>query len=550
MRTIRYALAPVVALGVLTACSDVLDVRNTNEPDRDRLLGRPADVEALAGSLYQNVHDATLGSINIYWQLNTAGFENATGLANNGMGPRSLLPRGPISNIRGNAYQAEHFAAFSALQQTARTASDIIARGSREDFSLGSESALDRMLAMAWFGHGLALANVALAYDSAAVPLPTDDPAEIEAGNINPLVGYDEVMTQALASFDSAMAHASASSFTLPEDWIKGNALSSQDFIRVIRSHKARYRAMVARTPEERAAVDWTEVVDDALNGITSDLLIAMEPSAGWEHSWLTTGLHFRDANWHQMTPYIIGMADVSGNYEDWLATPRDNRQNFLIVTPDLRFPQGSTRAAQNDAGQGAPTGGRYFRNRIPGEDATGSGWRLSQYDHYRFRAFADNNGIGPFPVMTKAEIDMLAAEGLLRTGEGAQAAALIDVTRTRNGLPSLVAAGATSMDAIIPGGAQCVPRVPQPPSFTTTACGTVFEAMKWEKRMETAYTHWGAWFFDMRGWGDLPEGTALHWPVPVEELDTRRLPTYDLGGVGGTDAAGPSTYGFGSGNR
>jgi hypothetical protein len=73
---------------------------------------------------------------------------------------------------------------------------------------------------------------------------------------------------------------------------------------------------------------------------------------------------------------------------------------------------------------------------------------------------------------------------------------------------------------------------------------------MKWEKRMETAYTTYGAWFFDSRGWGDLPEGTALEWPVPFQELDARISQLYNLGGAGGQAAAGPSTYGFGSGSR
>jgi hypothetical protein len=66
-------------------------------------------------------------------------------------------------------------------------------------------------------------------------------------------------------------------------------------------------------------------------------------------------------------------------------------------------------------------------------------------------------------------------------------------------------------------------------------------EAMKWEKRMETAYTHWGAWFTDGRGWGDLPAGSPLEYPTPYQELDTRLLPIYSL-----VQVAGASTYGLG----
>ena len=29
-------------------------------------------------------------------------------------------------------------------------------------------------------------------------------------------------------------------------------------------------------------------------------------------------------------------------------------------------------------------------------------------------------------------------------------------------------------------------------------------------------------WYLDSRGWGDLPEGTALFWPVPYQELQVR----------------------------
>jgi hypothetical protein len=58
------------------------------------------------------------------------------------------------------------------------------------------------------------------------------------------------------------------------------------------------------------------------------------------------------------------------------------------------------------------------------------------------------------------------------------------------------VAGVVTSASQPIPGGANCVPRVPQPPTFTTTACGTILEALKYEKRIELAFLPLGAWFF------------------------------------------------------
>ena len=50
-------------------------------------------------------------------------------------------------------------------------------------------------------------------------------------------------------------------------------------------------------------------------------------------------------------------------------------------------------------------------------------------------------------------------------------------------------------------------------------------------------------WDFDGRGWGDLPVGTGISWPVPYQELDSRSKPLYS-----GNLLSGPSTYGLGRG--
>jgi hypothetical protein len=149
---------------------------------------------------------------------------------------------------------------------------------------------------------------------------------------------------------------------------------------------------------------------------------------------------------------------------------------------------------------------------------------------------------------MAKTEIDMLQAEGLIRTGSYAAAAALINVTRQKNGLPPITAFDGTSP---VPGGSQCVPRVPQAPSFTSAACGNMMEAMKWEKRVETAFSTLGAWYLDSRGWGDLPKDTPLFWATPNEDLLARGKPGASLYGVGigvgdaPNSAAARSGYGW-----
>jgi hypothetical protein len=89
------------------------------------------------------------------------------------------------------------------------------------------------------------------------------------------------------------------------------------------------------------------------------------------------------------------------------------------------------------------------------------------------------------------------------------------------------------------------VPQVPTPQG--TVKCGDILEAMKYEKRMETAYTSFGAWWRDGRGWGDLIELTPWEYPLPYQEIQARygiNQPTYNLGGGGGSSAA-KGTYGF-----
>lgn len=538
------SLAALLLIAAAGACENALEVENRNNPDRARVLAKPADVQGLAASQFQQIIFATTGTIaRTHTGMLTAAFENASGLANNGLGPRSFLPRQPIGNGRGNAYEFENFADFRIHSGVARNMASVLARAKAPDFTLGTTAGDEqRLRAWAHFVNGVALGNLSLVYDSAGIPRPSDDPLAIP-----PLEGYQAVNAEALANFDSALVYARKSGTTaLPSGWLTGPggaSVSAANFVRIIRSYKARMRAVVARTPTERNAVNWNEVILDATNGLTADLTVNMNPSAGWDYQWLASTLHFRDANWHQMTYYIIGMADISGGYDAWLATDRDARKPFLIVTPDARFPQGATRAAQVSAP------GKYFRNRDPGLDQAATGWQASWYDHYRWRAFANAGRVGPLPIFTVAENNMLAAEGYIRTADIDAATALIDRTRTANGLLPLSGIVTTATDPV-PGGASCVPRVPTGPGFTSTTCGTVFEAMKWEKRMEIAYTTYGAWFLDSRGWGDLPEGTALQWPVPNQELDARRKPIYDLGGAGQPGSAGMSTYGFGNGNR
>jgi len=536
MRTLqRVVLVVVFGLGAVAACNEPLDVANLNNPDRDRLLRTPADVEALIGQLYQNFNNATIGGSNdgLQPQLLTSGMESYSGNANFQMGPRGAIPRGNphVDNGRGNPGEAGNLRDYQRLSVTARSAADGLRRLATPDFTIGSAARDVRAKAFAQFALGLALGHLAMIYDSSALISPADDPDLLARGVGPPLQGYGAVMKVALGWLDSAEATVAANTGvfgSLPNTWINGNAPDADGFVRIIRSYRARIRAARARTPAERRdSVDWTAVIADASNGVTADLNIAMNPGSGWDVVWVTQ--HYLFQSWHQMWQFMVGFADVSGEFDLWLSRAVANRTPFLIQTPDARFPKGVTRAAQQTNSPAVPTGNLYFRNRPGAQDIAGIPLAFSFYDFYRFQSFFNAQRVGNYPVMTLAEMKLLAAEGYVRTNQVALAGPLIDFSRVGKGnLPSVSAI--TDLTTPVPGGTSCVPRVPQGPNFTSTACGNIFEALKWEKRMETAYIGYGSWYFDSRGWGDLPQGTALHWPVPWQEMDARSDPSSTVG--------------------
>jgi hypothetical protein len=576
-RVVTAALiAAITAIPAITACSDsALEVTNPNQPDVLRSYGTPRDVETIVSKLFQQMHNGQYGSADDIWtQTITMSMESHSQLGNFGMGTRAQIPRQPIDNSIGNNVAAGNFRDYDHLSRNVRSAANALEamdKFATLNLSTGSAARDARTKALAYFNIGYGLGMLSMIYDSAAVILPgvpIVPDAKIEA--------YPVVNATALKALDSAIVLAGrATGQTLPKAWWSAptNDMTMAEFVRLARSMKARFRAGVARTAAERAAVDWNAVAADASNGITADFVVLASIVDGWNSQAIRQLA--TSSGWSQMTPFILGMADTSGGYQTWLATPITSRASFLMKTPDARFPVGETRALQNASSGGTSRGGpptgsiMYFRNRPSGEDTPGEPWGTWQYDNHRFWGISATGGNGPFIPFTVAENDMLAAEAYLRTGSLAPAVALIDKYRKRAKLAPITVA--TSVNDQVPGGiyvrdsvydasdaskppvfvrdtvrfvsavpgkANCVPRVPLPGGGT--ACGNIMEAMKWEKRTETAFTGYAQWFIDSRGWGDLVRGTALDWPVPYQELYSRSLPSYTT-----SRTAAVGTYGF-----
>jgi len=532
------------SLLVLTAsgCDQRLEVKNLTDPDIGRVFATGASIESTIGAGYQTIHNA-MANTNNQPGVEVFGLESYSSLNNFNLGTRAAIPRLPINNVIG---APSIFSEFTALSKEARlvvNAMDALEALVKSGKTIGTTGKDLRARSFGFFVAGVSLGWMAMMYDSAAI-VTTGMPSD----SVPPLSGAADVMKAAIVLLDSALViannPAAAPGFPLEAIWM-GNAtgLSLDQYKRIIRSYRARFRAGVTRTPAQAAAVDWAKVIDDAENGIQTDFMVNTGSSTGWNVGMQVQ--RYQDPTWSEMSMMYMGMADVSGAYATFIAADYSHKNGwFLVVTPDLRWPQGTTRAAQNTASvqPTSVTSKPYISNRSISNDVSGDGWGISFYDYFRYRYIKVNSNSGPYPEFLKAENDLLAAEGYIRTGNINAAAAKIDLTRVGNGgLPKLSGVVTTATQAV-PGGASCVPQVPT--GTGTVACGNLLEAMKYEKRIETMYSGFGRFWIDSRGWGDLVEGTALEFPVPYQEMQARQHPYYLLGSGFGS-AAAKGIYGF-----
>ncbi len=573
--------AALVGVVVAGACSDnSLAVQNPNAGDTQRVLGSPTDAENLLGSYFKRWIVGMYGSLSdIEGMANIFSVMNMSSLANNCQ--NSHYPFGTAVNYNqpaGNSCVTENQRLYAIMGEVNRVATSFLT-AEAGGLTLGNAARDNRDKAFAEFLNGVSIGYTALFYDSLGVV--TIGMSTQDAGK---LISYKDAGDSALAHFQKALDLATAAGtdpngFPIPSTWITSPTSYTQaEFIKLVHSYRARIRANLPRTPADRGAVDWASVVADAQAGITSDEELTTNTAngpnvAGWRSQYDAFG------TWHQMPPFIIGWADTSGSYAAWIGQALGSRgagsQNFFMATPDLRFPQGDNRASQQadfttkqcevNQAAGVSFGNglvrdysckRYFVNRPNGNDQfTGPGWGFSQYDFARFHGWAHNGDggsarNGTTPIFVKTENDMLQAEGLYRQGNYAGAVALVNLSRTKNGLPAITAADATTP---VPGTSNsCIPKVPVGPSFNTVACGKLLDAIKYEKYIETAYSSFSPWYLDERGWGDLPAGSPTFWATPFQDLQARGKPLAAIYGTGpgagnapNSISVGPTTYGW-----
>jgi hypothetical protein len=527
MRLLRTTGLCALLLASASACEDVT-VPNTSQADPMLAVASASDVETqIAGSYLSLFYGYT-------WQtdlvLSTASFQHSAMAANLGMVQLSKIPREPINNTTTDAYRFTYgeiwYNSYAAIE-AAVGGLNATDPANPDHVQVTDETGADntpRARAWARFVQGLGHGLLALTYDQAEVYEQGDDP------DTRQLQPYSEVMAAALAQLDDAAAIAAANDFTIPASWFGNVGMSKATFLKTINGYQALLRAGVARTPAERAAVNWPAVIADVDASFTcagpncQDLTINADPNVWIHGTHLYIGFSTTAGAWAQTSNFITGMADQSGAYQAWVNTPLLNRMPFLIQAKDNRFPKGATAEEQTEnPGKYIEYGGT--RGHVRADRGT---WRWSLYRDSRLDDTPGDQGASV--MISGRDLRLLKAEGLFRAGNLAGAADIINETRVPNSLRPTNAAGFNPT---------CTPRLPN------GSCGNLFEMLKWEKRMENYHQNFGAWYFDARGWGDLIRGTFLHFPVPAQELQARGLPLYTFGGVGGPGSSPGSSYAF-----
>jgi hypothetical protein len=496
---IRKGIA-LLAVGVILAGCQDLDTDNLTNPDADRALSEPGDVESLIGSQFKVWMDNAYGTYPS-WALSVAADEGSSSWGNQGMQTIGSEPRVAFPNTTAWSYINVVNTPWFGMYRAISSANDGL-RAIADGMEFGDDGEdTKRAEVFARFVQGLGHAWLALQFDQAFIF--TED-VDLTAGNLE-LKPYNEVMTAAIKMLDDAATAAQSASFTLPNNWINEQDIDNQELVRIIKSFTARFLASVARTPEERAAVNWADVLARADAGITRDFGFQAD-NTNWEDAYKE---RLQRSDWVRADYGTVGPSDISGNYQAWLATPVADRQPFDISTPDRRV-----------VGPTPNTNGTDFYYRVPQDFRADRGtYHFTRYGHRRYLSIRQTQ-IGFVPLMSIAEMNLYKAEAHIRLGAPDAAAALINQTRTTRGeLPPVTTTGATGDD--------CVPRT------ATGACGNLMESLMYEKRIEAFAVASGGAFFDARGWGILVPGTQLHFPIPARELETLGIATYTFGGSG-----------------
>ncbi|MEO7083815.1 MAG: hypothetical protein ABI442_20200 [Gemmatimonadaceae bacterium] len=525
-RSIARRMAWVAACGTLVACAD-LTVTNNNNPDRVRATNTPGDVQALIASTFQrwwpNVYSATPTVM-----FGAMGYEFSTPFLCFAGQPMEQEPRPAWNNTSAftnanvssttwlNFYGVISLAndGLQALDRGVHIGTLVVAPGKD---TIGADDA--RARAFAKMMQGVAHGYLALMWDKAVI---VDEHTNVDTLVTPTYAPYKDVMAAAITMLNASIAISDTSTFTIPDvGWIPGLTYTNKDLSKLAHTFIARFETYGARTAAERAAVNWADVITQADLGITADFAPIGSPT-GLSDSYKQVASRVRTVAGDYMRGgyWLVGPADSTDGWKNWVATPVANRVAFQMRSKDRRIIGAASVTAP----------GAYFTydSNIAFFNPTRGTYLQTFYYYHRYGAGTTYNN-GPLNAINRSEIDLLKAEALIRLNRAAEAVPIINKTRTANGQLSPVDVNGP------PDAPGCVPRK------TTGACGSLWDALRYEKRIEGAGVDGQVSYWDARGWNTLAANSFIMFPIPGRELEIQRLPIYTYGGGGQGSAPTPT---------
>ena len=507
-------ILPILALSALAGCQD-LTVSNPNLPDRIRATQQPTAAESFVATSFRTWWP--VGGHDDYpsWAFSTMAHEVTSGFADFGQLELSAEPRSSWNNSPVNARANVSVTPWFGLYRTISSVNDALIAIDKGLVIVDAQRTA-RTQAVGKFIQGISHGYLGLYFDSAFV---VTEKVNLDTITTPTFRSYADVTTESIKMLDSAIAIAGRQDFTLPVDSWLYTAMTRDQFVRLANSFAARIMVYSARTPAERAAVDWNAVIARIDAGVTTNFAPVAQTDVLWD-DWKRLVARLRTAgrpsDFGRPSYWLLGPADSTQGFVNWLATPLNSRVAFQMRTRDRRI-----QGAGGPATPGTYVG--YNLNNI--FDPSRGTYRFSHYYFHRFGT-TDTWTNGPQPALTVTEMNLIKAEALIRLNRAAEAVPLINLSRQANGqLPPVTVDGP-------PDAAGCVPRK------ANGACGSLWDALRYEKNIEGLGVSGVTAFLDARGWGALPEFTILQLPVPGSELSTLLRQNYTYGGPGGNSAA------------
>ena len=514
MPRITVAVAAAATLA-LAGCQD-LTVENVNSPDRTRATQEPISTESFVSTSFRTFWPVAGHDDYPSWAFATIAHEIQSGFADFGQLELSAEPRDAWNNSEVNNRRFVNETPWFGLYRTISAVNDALLAIDNGTVIVNAERTT-RAEAVGKFMQGAAHGYLGLYFDKAII---VDETTQLDTIQGAPdFTEYPAMIDAAVGMLDEAIAIAQTQNFSLPADGWFYTEMTRDQFVRLANSYVARLLAYSPRTRAERAAVDWTEVIRRIDAGIQEDFAPVAQPEILWD-DWKRLVARVRTASrpsdFGRPSYWIVGPADSTNGFVNWASTPVADRMPFQVRTRDRRI-----------QGTGGPaSAGKYVGYNLNNIFQVARG--TYRFSWYFFRRFGTGTSWqdSPAPAVTKTEMDLLKAEALIRLNRAAEAVPLINATRVANGeLPPVTIDGP-------PDAAGGVPRK------LNGQCGSLWDALRYEKGIEMLGVNGVVRFFDMRGWQGLAQYSITQLPVPGRELGTLQLPNYTFGGPGGESSA------------